>query len=136
VIPGTGGSAGGGYLQLSTTNNHASLFLTCNYGFPGDNEAFWFATSPGITAGMIRIFNVIDGLAPQMFSDLRSGAGGMDRAFPATSFQGTWPYHGVFSAVEGTSVSRFDVTVFGSPSGPCTVLLYATGLGAATVVHP
>lgn len=136
VIPGGGGSAGGGYLQLSTANNRASLFLTCNYGFPGDNEAFWFATSPGVTAGSVKIFNVVNGLAPQMFADLQSGSGGQDRAFPATSFQGTWPYHAVFSAVDGSSVSRFDVTVFGSAGGPCTVLLYSTGLGLATVVHP
>lgn len=135
TIPGTGGSAGGGYLQLSTANNRASLFLTCNYGFPGDNEAFWFAGS-GVVAGAIKIFNVVDGRTPQMFADLQSNSGGQDRAFANTSFQGTWPYHAVFSAIDGANVTRFDVTVFGSGSGPCTVLLYSTGLGSATVVHP
>lgn len=71
-----------------------------------------------------------------MFSDLQYGSGGQDRAFANTSFQGTWPYHAVFSAIDGVTVSRFDVTVFGSAGGPCTVLLYSTGLGFAAVVHP
>jgi hypothetical protein len=136
VVPGSGGSAGGGYLQLSTPNNHAALFLTCNYGFPGDNEAFWFANAPSVTAGTINIFNVVDGRAPQMFSDLQFGLGGMDRAFATTGFQGTWPYHAVFTATEGASVSRFDATVFGSAGGSCTVLLSSLNLGSATVVHP
>ena len=131
-----GGSAGGGYLQLTTANNRAALFLTCNYGFPGDNEAFWFATSPSVTAGTVKIFNVVDGRTPQMFTDLQYNSGGQDRAFANTSFQGTWPYHAVFTAIEGTSVSRFDVTVFGSASGPCTVLLYSLNLGSASVIHP
>jgi len=136
TIPGSGGSAGGGYLQLTTPNNHAALFLTCNYGFPGDNEAFWFANSPSVTAGTVKIFNVVDGRTPQMFTDLQFGSGGQDRAFANSSFQGTWPYHAVFSAIEGTSVSRFDVTVFGNGSGPCTVLLYSLNLGSASVIHP
>lgn len=136
TIPGAGGSSGGGYLQLTTPNNHATLFLTCNYGFQGDNEAFWLATGPSIAAGSINIFNVVDGRTPQMFSDLHSGGGGMDRAFANTSFQGTWPYHAVFTSVEGSNVSRFDATVFGSAVGSCTVLLSSFNLGSALVVLP
>lgn len=136
VVPGAGGSAGGGYLQLMTPNNHAGLFLTCNYGFDGDNEAFWFALAPSVTAGTVKIFNVVDGQTPQMFNDLQYNSGGQDRAFPGNFFQGTWPYHAVFTAIEGASVSRFDVTVFGSPGGSCTVLLSSLNLGSASVIHP
>jgi hypothetical protein len=121
---------------LTTPNNHAVLFLTCNYGFPGDNEAFWFAGAPSVTAGTVKIFNVVDGRTPQMFTDLQYNAGGQDRAFANTSFQGTWPYHAVFTAIEGASASRFDVTVFGSASGPCTVVLSSVNLGSASVIHP
>jgi len=77
-----------------------------------------------------------DAVSKQMFADLQFGLGGQDRAFPNTSFQGTWPYHAVFTAIEGASTSRFDVTVFGSAGGACTVLLSSTGLGSATVIHP
>lgn len=43
TIPGSGGISGGGYLVILNTSQHAELDISCNYGFAGDNQAYWFA---------------------------------------------------------------------------------------------
>lgn len=138
TIPGSGGTSGGGYLKVVTANGHAELDLTCNYGFAGDNEAFWFADNPSVTPGSIQILNQVtqtSGTNLQSFNDLGYNLGGQDRAFPPTS-QGTWPWSGTFTAIEGSNVSQFQVTVTGSSGNNCQVSLVSSGLGSASIVHP
>jgi hypothetical protein len=139
TIPGTGGSAGGGYLYINTASGDAQLSISCNYGFAGDNEAFWFSQVPSVTAGSVQIINLVTQTTRtdlQSFNDLAYNSGGQDRAFPASFGQGTWPWTGTFTAIEGTAVSRFEVTVTGSPTGNCQVSLVAIGGGSVSVVHP
>lgn len=136
VIPGTGGVSGGGYLQLNSPNSRAELFITCNYGASGDNEAFWFAGS-GVVAGEIAIINQLDGEPLQAFNDLEFNQGGQDRATRGGNVQlGAWPWHGVFTANDAGTLSRWDVTMTGSADGDCTAVVYANGGGAANVIHP
>jgi hypothetical protein len=112
------------------------LTVTCNYGVPGDNEAYWFA-GPGVVAGEIAITNQLDGEPLQAFNDLEFNQGGQDRATVGGNPQlGAWPWHGVFTANDGGTLSRWDVTVTGSAVGDCTAVVYANGGGVANVVHP
>ena len=127
--------AGGGFLNLLTSGGRAELTLTCNYGGPGDSEALW-AADGSVTAGSIKIFNAVDGRPIDAFNDLAGGLGAQDRAFSSTGYQGTWPWHAVFTAVDGTTISRFDVTMNGSPTGDCTVVVVPYNLDSGTVVHP
>jgi hypothetical protein len=130
TIPGSGGSAGGGYIVLNSPTSRAQLNITCNYGVAGDNEAFWFA-GQGVTAGQIATTNQVDGEILQAFNELAINQGGQDRAvLPA------WPWHGVFTANDGGTLSRWDVTVTGTSGGDCIVVVYANNGGAAYIVHP
>jgi hypothetical protein len=136
TIPGTGGSAGGGYLQLNTPSGRAQLNITCNYSAPGDNEAYFFA-GPNVTAGQIAILNQLDGQPLQAFNDLASNQGGQDRATVNGSGQlGAWPWQGVFTVNDGGILTRWDVTVTGSSGGNCTVIAYANNGGAALISQP
>jgi collagen triple helix repeat protein len=136
LIPGTGGTYGGGYLTLETPNSNAKLLITCNYSLVGDNEAFWFAGT-GVAAGQIAITNQLDGQPLQAFNDLAINQGGQDRATVAGNPQlGAWPWHGVFTANDAGTLSRWDVTVTGSAGGNCTVNVFANNGGAATISHP
>jgi len=130
TIPGSGGISGGGYIVLNSPTSRAQLNITCNYGVAGDNEAFWFA-GQGVTAGQIAITNQVDGEILQAFNELAFNQGGQDRAvLPA------WPWHGVFTANDGGTLSRWDVTVTGTSGGDCMVVVYANNGGAANIVHP
>jgi len=131
-----GGTYGGGYLNINTASNRASLLLTCNYGVQGDNEILWFANDPSVTAGSIRTFNAVNGQPVQAFNDLAYGSGGQDRGFPSTGGSGAWPYHAVFIAVEGSTVSRFEVTVAGAANQACTFVVSAVNAGSIFVVRP
>jgi hypothetical protein len=136
LIPGTGGTYGGGYLSLETPNSNAKLQITCNYSLVGDNEAFWFAGT-GVLAGQIAITNQLDGQPLKAFNDLASNQGGQDRATVGGNPQlGAWPWHGVFTANNGGTLSRWDVTVTGSAGGDCTVVVFANNGGAANISHP
>jgi|ERR1700722_477970 len=136
LIPGTGGTYGGGYLTLETPNSNARLLITCNYSLVGDNEAFWFAGT-GVAAGQIAITNQLDGQPLQAFNDLAINQGGQDRATVGGNPQlGAWPWHGVFIANDAGTLSRWDVTVTGSAGGNCTVVVFANNGGAATISHP
>jgi hypothetical protein len=126
-------------LQISIASGDAQFSITCNYGSPGDNEAFWFALAPSVTPGSVQIINQTTQTTRtdlQSFNDLGYNLGGQDRAFPASMGQGTWPWTGTFTAIEGTAVSRFEVTVTGSSTGNCQVSLVAIGAGSVSVVHP
>lgn len=136
VIPGAGGTFGGGYIELSSPSSRALLSITCNYGSNGDNEAFWFAGS-GVVAGEVAVINQLDGEPLQAFNDLEYNQGGQDRATRGGSSQlGAWPWHGVFTANDGGVLSRWDVTMTGSPGADCTAVVYANGGGVANIVHP
>ena len=136
VVPGSGGASGGGYLKLVTASSRAELDITCNYGSPGDNEAFWFAGS-GVSAGQIAIINQFDGQPLQAFNDLAFNQGGQDRATVSGNPQlGSWPWHAVFTANDSGALTRWDVTVTGSSGGNCTYVVYAFNGGTAMVVHP
>jgi hypothetical protein len=112
------------------------LLVTCNYGAPGDNEAFWFAGS-GVVAGEIAIMNQLDGEPLQAFNDLEFNQGGQDRATRGGNPQlGAWPWHGVFTANDAGTLSRWDITMTGSAGGDCTAVVYANGGGVANIVHP
>lgn len=116
--------------MLNSPTSRAQLIITCNYGFAGDNEAFWFA-GHGVTAGQIATTNQVDDEILQAFNELAINQGGQDRAvLPA------WPWHGVFTANDGGTLSRWDVTVTGTSGGDCSVVVYANNGGAANVVHP
>jgi hypothetical protein len=139
-LPGSGGASGGSYLKLVTANSHAELDLTCNYGSPGDTEAFWFADDPSVVAGTIEITNIVDGYPMQAFKDLAYNSGGQDRAFatvadPANT-QGTRPWHGLFTANEGGVLTQFDVIFTGTATGDCTAVVYTNGGGAGFVQQP
>lgn len=137
VIPGSGGAYGGGYLELYTANNRATLYITCNYGVPGDNEAYWAAGNPEVLAGDIMIVNQLDGQPLQVFNNLESGLGGQDRAQINGNDQlGDWPWHGVFTANDGGELTRWDVTINGSSGGDCTAIVYANNGGTVNVRHP
>jgi Collagen triple helix repeat (20 copies) len=136
VIPGSGGSSGGGYLTLSTLSARAQLNITCNYGSPGDNEAFWFA-GPNVTAGDIVVVNQLDGQPLQTFQDLAFNQGGQDRAtVNGSTALGAWPWQAVFTANDGGTLTRWNVTVTGSSGGNCTAIVYANNGGAALVSLP
>jgi hypothetical protein len=136
LLPSAGGVSGGSYLQLSTANGHATLYLTCSYGITTDTSAFWAATDPSVTPGSIAITNVVDGYAMQSFEDLGYNLGGQDRAFESTSDQGPRPYHGLFTANEGGTLTQWNVLFTGTASGDCTVVVYANGGGTGLVVQP
>ncbi len=136
TIPGSGGTSGGGYLTLSTPSARAALNITCNYGYPGDNEAFFFAGS-NVTAGQIAVINQLDGQPLQAFNDLATNQGGQDRAMVNGSASlGAWPWQGVFTVNDGGTLTRWDVTVTGSSGGNCTAIVYANNGGAAAVIQP
>jgi hypothetical protein len=136
MIPGTGGTSGGGYVELPTANGDVSLDVTCNYGGPGDDEAFFFANAASVTTGTTFITVAIDGRPLLAFDDLNYNSGGQDRAFADTGDQGTWPWHGIFTVDESGALARWDVTADGTSTGNCTLLVYATGAGAGTIHHP
>jgi len=136
VIPGTGGISGGGYLELDSANGDVSLNLTCNYGFAGDDEAFFSAGTPSVTAGSVKVTVDIQGDPEETFDDLSFGSGGQDRAFASTFDQGTWPWQGVFTVNEGGTPTQWTVTMNGSATGDCTAIVSAIGGGTATVHHP
>jgi hypothetical protein len=136
TIPGSGGSEGGGYLQLNTPSARAQLNITCNYSAVGDNEAFFFA-GPNVTAGQITILNQLDGQPLQAFADLAYGQGGQDRATVNGSTQlGAWPWQGVFTVNDGGTLTCWDVTVTGSSGGNCTVIVYVNNGGTALISQP
>jgi len=125
--------SGGGYLSLVSANNHVEFDITCNYGPPGDNEAFFFANDPSVTAGSVLITEDVDGQALLTFNDLAYNSGGQDRAFAANH---PWPWHGVFTSDEGGTLTRWDVTSIGSAGANCTVIVYTSGGGSGTIHHP
>jgi hypothetical protein len=97
------------------------------------------AIAPSVTPGSVQIINQTTQTTRtdlQSFNDLGYNLGIQDRAFPANAGEGTWPWTGTFTAVEGTTVSRFEVTVTGSSTGDCQVSLVAIGAGDIFVVHP
>ncbi|MFY0571299.1 hypothetical protein ACN28E_46745 [Archangium lansingense] len=136
TIPGSGGMFGGGYLQLQSSNQHFELDVTCGYGFATDNEAFFFANSPVVTTGTVQTTVAIDGRALLAFNDLNYNSGGQDRAFADTWYQGQWPWHGVFTANEGGTLTRWDITMTRTADGNCLAFVYTNGGGSGTIVHP
>jgi Collagen triple helix repeat (20 copies) len=135
VIPGSGGVSGGGYLTLNTPSTHAQFIVTCNYGFAGDSEAFWFA-GLGVTAGQIEIINRLDGQPMRAFNDLEYNQGGQDRATVGGSTQLSWPWQGVLTVNDGGALSRWDITVTGSAGGDCTAIVYSNNSGVSSIGHP
>lgn len=131
TIPGRGGTYGGGYLQLQSSNLHFELDVTCSYGAPTENSTLFFADSPVVTTGTVQTTVAIDGHALLAFNDLNYNSGGQDRGFP-----GQWPWHGVFTANEGGTLTRWDITVTRTERGDCLAFVYADGGGTGTVVHP
>jgi hypothetical protein len=131
TIPGSGGIYGGGYLQLQSSNLHFELDVTCSYGSAAENEAFFFADSPLVTTGTIQTTVAIDGRALLAFNDLNYNSGGQDRGFP-----GQWPWHGVFTANEGGTLTRWDITVTRTAGGDCLAFVYANGGGTGTIFQP
>ncbi|MCP3167809.1 hypothetical protein [Myxococcus qinghaiensis] len=136
TIPGSGGMFGGGYLRLLPSSQRFELDVTCGYGFPTDNEAFFFANSPSVTTGTVQTTVAIDGRALLTFNDLNYNSGGQDRAFADTWYQGQWPWHGVFTANDGGTLTRWDITVTRTASGNCLAFVYTTGGGTGSIVHP
>jgi sulfur relay (sulfurtransferase) complex TusBCD TusD component (DsrE family) len=136
TIPGSGGTYGGGYLTLLSANGDFELYITCNYGAAGDDEAFFFAESPSVTAGQVQVSVAIQGQPTETFNDLAYDMGGQDRAFASTNFQGAWPWLGVFTAVEGGKTTQWSVSASGSAGGDCTVTVTANGGGSGFVTRP
>lgn len=130
VIPGSGGISGGGYLSLLTPDSNAELDITCNYGAVGEHHAFWFA-GLGVSAGQVAITNQVEGQALQAFNDLQYNQGGQDFAVITG-----WPWHGVFTANESGTLTRWDVTMTGSAGQDCTVVVFANNPGPAVIIHP
>jgi hypothetical protein len=56
-------------------SDRAELNITCNYGAPGEDAAFFFAGN-GVTAGQRAVPIDFDGQAPLAFNDLAYGQGG------------------------------------------------------------
>jgi hypothetical protein len=135
TIPGSGGTFGGGFLELSTPSARALLTITCNYGSPGDNEAF-FTAGTNVTAGQIAIIDLLDGQPLEAFNDLATNQGGQDRATVNGSTELVWPWQGVFTVNDGSTLTRWDVTVTGSSGSNCTVIVYANNGGAGLVSQP
>ena len=135
VIPGTGGTVVGGYLQLPTADGKLSLQLFCNYGAPGADGTDFFALDPSVTTGTVLITEAIDGQPVQAFDDLNYGSGGQEWA-PIATPDGTFTFHGVFTVDEGSALTRWDVTATGSSTGNCTALVYATGGGTGFIQDP
>jgi hypothetical protein len=136
VIPGTGGTLGGGYVELPTADGKLSLYLFCNYGAPGADGNIFFVWDPSVTSGTVLVTVAIDGQPVQAFDDLNYGSGGQDSASFASTPDGTFPFHGVFTVDEGSTLTRWDVTATGSLTGDCTALVYATGGGPGVVGQP
>jgi len=136
VIPGTGGTFGGGYLTLSSANGDLELQIYCNYGSAGENQTGFFADSPSVTTGSTLVTVDIDGYPLAIYDDLSYGSGGQDHGFSPPNYEGTWPWHGVFTADENGTLTRWDVTSDGTSTGDCTVVVYANAGGNANVVHP
>ena len=134
-IPGSGGSEGGGYLQLSTPNSRATLYVTCNF-VNTRSQAFWMAGSD-VVAGEITIINQMDGESMAVFNDLDGSPGAQDWAkIGGSDDLGMWPWHGVFAANDGGTLSRWDITLTRSMDDDCTAIVYANGGGEAMVLHP
>ena len=110
-----------GFLSIDQHANHT------------DSVTFFFANKPSVTAGSVLIAVNVDGQALLTFNDLAYNAGGQDRAFASNH---PWPWHGVFTANQGGTLTRWDVTSTGSSGANCTVVVYATGAGKGTIVHP
>jgi len=69
-----------------------------------------------------------------MTSHMLPGGQDQDEAF--ASLAHPWPWHGVFTVDEGGTLTRWDVTSMGSSGENCTVIVYTSGGGPGTVVHP
>ena len=136
TIPGSGGGAGGGELNFTTANRHVYFTVTCNYGFAGDDEAYFVANDPTVTAGSVVTTIDVDGQTLLTFNDLAYVAGGQDQDEAFASLAHPWPWHGVFTVDEGGTLTRWDVTSMGSLGENCTVIVYTSGGGPGTVVHP
>jgi len=115
-------------ITFNTANGHVSLNASCNYGSSGDNEVFFSALDESVTAGSVLVNMDLAGQV-QSFSDLYWGGGGMDRGFPNTSYQGTWPWHGVFTVNEGGTLSRWEIFMNGANGQNCTATVFSFGAG-------
>lgn len=135
VIPGTGGQWFGGYLSLAAPSGRTEFSVYCNYGSPGANGAGWFA-GPGVTAGDVTIIHRVDGEPMQVFTDLQYNQGGQDQVTRSGSQTLTYPWHAVVLADDGGALTRYDLTVTGSSTGDCTVIVYGLDGGNAVVQQP
>lgn len=135
VIPGFGGTFAGGYLSLSSPSGRTEFSVYCNYGAPGANGAGWFA-GPGVTAGDITIIHRVHGEPIAVFNDLQFNSGGQDQVTQGGSSTLTYPWHAVVIANDGGELTRYELTVTGSNTGNCTVILYGLGDSTALIQHP
>ncbi|MEO8698800.1 MAG: collagen-like protein [Kofleriaceae bacterium] len=135
VIPGFGGLFAGGYLSLVSPNGRSEFSVYCNYGGPGANGAGWFA-GQGVTAGEVTIIHRVDGEPLKVFTDLQTNQGGQDQVTQGGNASLTYPWHAVVIANDGGELIRYDLTVTGSNTGNCTVILYGLDGSSATIQQP
>jgi hypothetical protein len=118
----------GSMISLPSANGHLQLEAACNYSFGGDNEVLFFALDTSVTAGSVLVNMDLAGQV-QSFSDLVYNGGGMDRGFPNTGYQGTWPWHGIFTANERGTLTRWEVFMNGASGQNCTATVFSFGGG-------
>ena len=134
LIPGSGGTLNrGGYLSILTANGHAQLNITCNRDAPNDTNAYWIAMHPSVTPGSIEVTTAFAGpTGVSSSTDL-----GYNLGPNFVEFVPFRPWKGVFTANEGGTLTRYEVTITGGFAGTtCTVVVYASGGGPAIVVLP
>jgi len=101
-----------------TANNAFELDVTYNYGFVGNNEAYYLANFSDHSA---TVTNVVDSDPMQYFGSLNL-VGKTDQAVLPSR-----PWHGIFTINEGGIISRWDVTVADGAGSAGDVVVCSTG---------
>ena len=136
VIPGFGGAATGGYLAIVSSSGRTVFNVFCNYGGPNGSSANWVAWQSSVDAGEVTIINRVHGEPVVAFADLRYNGGGQDEVTRGGSPSLGFPWQAVVMANDGGEITRYDVTVTGTTTGNCTVILYGLDGGTASVTQP
>lgn len=146
LILGTTSGGGNDFLELLTANSNIELLIWCDKDAFG---AYWMANDASVTAGSVTIINqeVANSkgdrsrgfmLLPMFYNDLAFGSGAQDEAFEkgGQSDGGKMAWNGKFTAIEGATITRWDVTLnnFPTSGSDCSVVVYANGTGSAQVV--
>jgi hypothetical protein len=121
-----------GYLILTTPTGNYEMLHTCNYTGTYPPETLWFSNRKGAPAATVIETFVGGGVTGvYAFPSVDYGVGGTNRVNPTG-----WPYQATATINEAGTLTRWDVSVSGSPGGVCTYTVYQSGPGTISKQEP